>query len=165
MGCLTRNAFRRLCRAIQVPMVIIGKDRYVEMSTFQIAMRAITRIGRPNFVLPSTESAYKPPDSVSSIKAEEVTENLRPILAELLAAHRTNPTEEMEKVRTSAQEAASRLARSGLHLMATKEQEASDKRMIKRLKDVDSRISTIMDDHGPERITPSNQGKSSTTSC
>ena len=46
---ITKKAFRSFCRALQVPLIEIGKATFIEMNSFQLALKAITRIGEPDF--------------------------------------------------------------------------------------------------------------------
>ncbi len=55
---VTKRGFRALCRNLMVPMIEIGKTRYIDMLRFEIAMTAILRIGEEVLSLPQDASHW-----------------------------------------------------------------------------------------------------------
>lgn len=87
---LTRKGFRALLRALSVPVIYLGQSRLVDHLSFTIAMRAICRIGQPDFVAPGSDplDRGKMPTGRPSrtfLDPAYVRDNLTAILAELIA--------------------------------------------------------------------------------
>lgn len=54
-----RRGFRALCRSLGVPLIAIGKVRFVDQLTFSIAMRAVCRHRAPDFHFPGSSDLVK----------------------------------------------------------------------------------------------------------
>ena len=97
-GCgLTKRSFRALCKAICCPLVYMSSNEaFVDPMTFQICMKAITRAGCPDFRFPKarmgktdkTNNTKFPGRVRISIPAEEIRENWRMLVGEILAARK-----------------------------------------------------------------------------
>ena len=130
---LSKKGFRALCRCLHVPLIEIGDTRYVEMTTFLLAMRTICRIGEPDFLVPGCKTIRrnKVTDEARSLSKEKFVENMEAVLAELMAARILGNMPATGEVRKAARDAAERLAESGLQFMPSREQLKNDKRSIK----------------------------------
>tara|TARA_R100000458_G_C8270341_1_gene245078 strand:+ start:1871 stop:2389 length:519 start_codon:yes stop_codon:yes gene_type:complete len=136
LKALTKRGFRALCKALSVPMVEIGSTRYVEMTTFLLAMRAVTRIGEPTFLAPGCDSIKKnkTKGKATSLDTEKFKENLETVLAELMAAKVITDGTITKEVRTAARVAAERLAETTMRYMPSIEQRKHDEKAIKQAK-------------------------------
>jgi hypothetical protein len=130
---LTKRGFRSLCRALSVPLIEIGDTRYVEMTTFLLAMRSICRIGEPDFLVPGCKTIRrnKVTDESRTLNKERFVENMESVLAELMAARILGNMPSTGEVKKAARIAAERLAESGLQSLPSQEQLKNDKRSIK----------------------------------
>lgn len=87
---LTRKGFRALLRALSVPVIHLGQSRMIDHLSFTIAMRAISRIGQPDFVAPGSAPIDRgrmprARPSTTRLDPSYVRANLTAILAELIA--------------------------------------------------------------------------------
>ena len=117
-------------------MVEIGSTRYVEMTTFLLAMRAVTRVGEPNFLVPGCESLKKnkKKGKATSLDTERFKENLEVVLAELMAAKVITDGTITKEVKVAARDAAERLAQTTLRYMPSIEQRKHDEKAIRQAK-------------------------------
>ena len=53
---ITKKSFRSFCRALGVPLIEIGKTTFIEMHSFQLALKAITRVGESDFYVSGCQS-------------------------------------------------------------------------------------------------------------
>jgi len=114
-------------------MVEIGKDRYVEATSFLLAMKAITRIGKPDFLMPGCETIRKnrKKNEVTELDLEDFQKNFEVIVAELLASKRVNTGSIKMDIKKAAAQAAERMTRAGLQFMPSKEQKRYDRSVLK----------------------------------
>jgi len=110
---MKKRAFRDFCKAIRVPLIKIGPITYVEMNSFLIALKAITRIGRPDFYVYTNKNDYED-GNTSNLDPTYVAENLEPILCELLVARTLSGGSLTAETKTAARVAAERMARAGI---------------------------------------------------
>ena len=131
LKALTKRGFRSLCKALNVPMVEIGSTRYVEMTTFVLAMKAVTRIGELDFLVPGCESLKKnkKKGKATSLDIDKFKENLEVVLAEVV----TDGTITKE-VKTAAKDAAEKLASTAMRYMPSIEQRKHDEKAIGQAK-------------------------------
>ena len=130
---ISKRGFRSLCKALQVPMVEIGKDRYVEGTSFLLAMKAITRIGMPDFLTPGCETIRKNrrKNEASELDLEDYKKNFEVVVAELIASKRVNIGSVKLDIKKAASQVAERMTRAGLQFMPSKEQSKYAKRALK----------------------------------
>jgi hypothetical protein len=133
---MTKKGFRSLCRCLHVPLIEIGDTRYVEMSTFLLAMRSILRVGEPDFLVPGciTLKKNKAKNEARELSTERFAENMEAVLAELMAARLLGKMPATGEVKKAAREAAERLAKTGLQFMPSQEQLKHDQKAIKLAK-------------------------------
>lgn len=98
----SRRGFRGLCRAIQCPLVFGDMGQaYVDPVTFQICMKAITRAGGRDFLMPGAKNKNGKrtnyPHARTEIPMEEIRTNWRWLVGELCAGRR------LAKIGTPAQ--------------------------------------------------------------
>jgi hypothetical protein len=89
----SRRGFRGLCRAIGCPLVFADQGRaYVDPVTFQICMKAITRAGGRDFLMPGAKNRNgnrtNYPHARASIPIEEIRTHWRWLVGELCAGRR-----------------------------------------------------------------------------
>lgn len=89
----SRRGFRGLCRAIQCPLVFGDMGQaYVDPVTFQICMKAITRAGGRDFLMPGAKNKNGKrtnyPHARASIPPEELRTHWRWLVGELCAGKR-----------------------------------------------------------------------------
>ena len=118
---LTTTAFRKLCKALGVPMLEVGDKRYVCLPVFKIAMWAISRMGKPDFLVPASRTAARGPTQqprgvTNKLDPGYVEKNLEQIICELLAARRLEGFKTEQETDDVCREAAHRLVMSAVHL-------------------------------------------------
>ena len=130
---ISLKGFRALCRALMVPMIEIGKTRFVETTSFLLAMRAICRIGEKDFLVPGSERLRRghTRGTVTALDPEEFAKNMSVILDELIAAKTLSGGNTSEEVKTAASKAADRLATTALRFLPSIEQGKHDKQAKK----------------------------------
>lgn len=85
-GRLTAKGFRKLCESLGVPMLAIGRDYFVDMTRFELAMAFITRIGQPNFAFPA--SATRTEGFARHVDPEELRDALDLLVEDVMAARK-----------------------------------------------------------------------------
>jgi hypothetical protein len=123
---VTKRGFRALCRNLMVPMIEIGKTRYIDMLRFEIAMTAILRIGEEDFFAPGCQSLAqnrKPKNGKTKLDPEAVLANYEELAKELLAAKRVNGVELTRAVQQTTRAAAERLRDAAFQLAPSKAQQ------------------------------------------
>lgn len=86
---LSTRGFRALCQALSVPMIHIGRTRLVDHLSFCIALRAVSRIGEPDFLAPGSKpltTSNRPRRSTTRLVPSHLRKSLTLVLAELLAS-------------------------------------------------------------------------------
>lgn len=128
LGFTTRT-LRAFLRALSVPTLHLGSSRFIDTLSLSIALRAVLRIGQPDFAAPGSETIDRasptPHPPSREISLDFVRSNLETLIVELLAAYRTSswnpaPTELAE----AAKEAARRMIHSGFISLPHAAQEA-----------------------------------------
>jgi len=150
-GNISKKAFRSFCKALKVPMIEVGKSSYVEMNSFQIAMKAITRVGEDNFFVSGCASVSSGKQRPSEIDMVKVTKDLEPILCELLACKALGGLSMTAETKTAARNAADRMARAGVVALVQKEQDKFTKKSIRVYGDLNSLPKNILDEYEQER--------------
>jgi hypothetical protein len=85
---VSRKAFRRFLKALHVPVIYIGRQRFIDHLSFSLALRAISRIGQPDFLFPGCIHLASPPapsNTTDTLDPAYVKRNLRSLLAELIS--------------------------------------------------------------------------------
>ncbi len=142
---ITKKAFRAFCRALQVPIIEIGKTSFVEMNSFQLALKAITRVGEPDFYVSGCLSIANGKKRPSKLAVDYVTKNLEPLLCELLACKALGGLSLTTETKSAARIAAERMARAGIGEMAVEFQNEYTKRSIRVFNDVTLQSKSILD--------------------
>ena len=129
---LTKRGFRALCKALSVPMVEISSTRYVEATSFLLALRAITRIGEPNFLAPGSETLRKnnKKDEITELDVKKFKKNFETVVSELIAAKKVQSGQVHLDIKKAAKEAASRMVRAGMQFMPSREQQKYDRKAM-----------------------------------
>jgi len=137
-GNISKKAFRSFCRSLKVPIVEIGKTSYIEMNSFQIAMKAITRVGEEDFFVSGCQSVSSGKKRPSTLDAEKVAKDIEPILCELLACKALGGLNMTQETKNAAKNAAERMARAGLAELALQQQDKFTKKSIRVYGDINS---------------------------
>tara|TARA_Y100000310_G_scaffold322809_1_gene382324 strand:+ start:1332 stop:1892 length:561 start_codon:yes stop_codon:yes gene_type:complete len=127
---LTKRAFRSFCRALKVPMIEIGRTKFIEMNSFQLALKAITRVGGEDFYVSGCASIATGKHKISKLDSDYVAKNLEPLLCELLAC-KSMTGDLVNEVKTSIKQTAARMARAGISTLPEELQEKYSKRAIR----------------------------------
>lgn len=113
----SRNTFRRFLRSLSVPLLHLSGTRYVDALSLSLALRAILKVGRPDFLAPGCDALATgeiPKDTCRSLDPSDVRDNLETLIFELLASHKTQAWEiPSTQIADAAREAARRLIHSG----------------------------------------------------
>ena len=149
---ITKKAFRAFCRALKVPLVEVGKTTYVEMNSFQLALKAITRVGEPDFYVSGCQSIATGKKKPSKLDPEYVAKNLEPLLCELLACKAMGGLNMTTEVKKAARVAADRMARAGLRELTEEFQKSYTKKSIRVFGDITKRPGSILDIYGQEEF-------------
>ncbi len=142
---ITKKAFRSFCRALKVPLIEIGKTTFVEMHSFQLALKAITRVGEDDFFVSGCQSIASGKKKASKLDPDYVAKNLEPLLCELLACKTLSGLNMTTEVKKSAQAAAARMARAGIAELSEENQRKYTKKSIRVFGDITSRPGSILD--------------------
>lgn len=112
---MTRRGFRSWLRALSVPTIEISNTRYLDPWSFNLALKAVLRIGEPDFYAPGSMGLRRgAPAGVSALNPKTFERNLRYTIAELVAS-KTRPNQPpAPKIRAAARAAARRMADMGL---------------------------------------------------
>ena len=125
---VSRRGFRALRRALGVPGIHTpGGHVLIDHLTLQLAWRAISSLGRPDFVIPSAHAGrdggirhgLKSGAMTTSLDLTFYQSNWRIFLSELLVARRISDANTTADLHTSLEEASSRLALSLAQLTAS----------------------------------------------
>ena len=149
---ITKKAFRAFCRALKVPLIEIGKTTYVEMNSFQLALKAITRVGEPDFFVSGCQSIATGKQKSSKLDPEYVAKNLEPLLCELLACKAMGGLNMTTEVKKAARVAADRMARAGLGELTEEFQRSYTKKSIRVFGDITKRPGSILDIYEQEEL-------------
>jgi len=116
---VTKRGFRALCKALQVPMLEIGNKRYVEMTSFSIAMRAVLSIGNPDFLTPGCETIRKNrrTNEKTTMSTEEFEKNFETAVLCLMASSDLNLKRSIYELKKAAKKVAQRLTDAGVQLL------------------------------------------------
>lgn len=136
---LTRRGLRAFLRSLSVPTLEIGPTRYIDHLSLSIALRAITRIGQPDFIAPSSPSRAKGDPlrahATHSLDTAYLEKNLQFIIAELLYARRIANEPWSRDLETAAKDAASRLLLAGFSSLPPESQAAYTQAALSSLHD------------------------------
>jgi len=109
---MTRKGFRAFCAALCVPMLQIGRqdNRFVDQTSFLVAMRHIMSVGQKNFAAPGSAflADRRGEQFVCKVDVEELAKNHEVYLAELVAAYKLKGWQHLD-VREEAVSAVSRV--------------------------------------------------------
>jgi hypothetical protein len=128
---ITKRSFRSFCRALGVPLIEIGKSTFVEMNSFQLALKAITRVGQPDFYVSGSKSIARGKAKASKLDPKYVADNLEPILCELLASRTLGGKSLTSETKSAARSAADRMARAGVSELSEQAQAKYTKKAIR----------------------------------
>lgn len=126
--------FRNLCVVLGVPMIEIDNTRLLDPVQLIIALKAVTRLGQPNFYTPSSQSTHFGRRRPSKLTVRVIKKHLTEILAELLYTRDTLGLESMEQALTYAKRAAERLILSGISMLPAQEQALFEKKAVAAMK-------------------------------
>ena len=149
---ISKKAFRSFCRALKVPLIEIGKSTFVEMNSFQLALKAITRVGEPDFYVSGCSSISSGKKKASKLDPEYVAKNLEPLLCELMACKAIGGGNITSEVKHATQQVASRMARAGISELPEKYQKEYTKKSIIVFKDITSKSKGILDSYEQEEF-------------
>ena len=131
---LTRKGFRAFCRCLSVPLIHIGNKVFIDISSFQLALKAITRVGQPDFYAPGCRALKRNKwKGVKELDKEYFEKNWESVLAELLVGRMNNGMKSPQEVTDLARKAAGRITDMALHIKAASNQERYDRRARKIL--------------------------------
>ena len=109
---LTPTAFRKLCRALKVPMLQIHKDWLVNLHMFRIGLWAATRFGQPDFLVPGCETINRGKRRKSqsvSVPKDYIEKNLPMLVDEVCKARVMDGIELEQRTVDEARDAARRM--------------------------------------------------------
>ena len=139
MGC-TKTAFKKFCKALKVPRVQIGRKWYVEMTSFQLAIKHITKIGQEDFRFPGHGRRG------SELDIKHFKENISETIAELLTSHKLQGGKITFEVREAAKTAANRMIAAGIHSYPEKAKRTFTKYAMKQHKDFLGDVKEVKDE-------------------
>ena len=125
----TKRGFRALCKALQIPMLEIGSKRYVEMTSFSIAMRAVLSIGNPDFLVPGCQTLKKNRRTTerTTMKPEEFEKNFETAVLCLMASSDLNLKRSIYELKKAAKKVATRLTDAGIQFLPPRAQSDAQK--------------------------------------
>ena len=114
---LTPTAFRKLCRAMGVPMLQIHDDWLVNLHMFRIGMWAACRFGQPDFLVPGCETIGRgrklKKGQATKLSPEYIHQNLPMLVDEVCKARVMDGIELEQRTIEESKDAARRM----LHLL------------------------------------------------
>jgi hypothetical protein len=114
---LTLDSLRRFFRALSVPTLHLAGTRYIDAFSLSLALRAVLRIGEPDFLAPgcaASAKGRKPPRTTRTLNPARLKGDLEPLIFELLAAHKTRAWDiPSTEIADAARDAARRLIHAG----------------------------------------------------
>lgn len=126
---MSTKGFRSFCRSLKVPLIFIGDNVFVDLSSFQLAIKAITRVGQPDFFVPGCKplrrNKWKGAKELDREYFEKEWEN---VLAELIAGRKNSGMKTPTEVTDLARRAAKRITDMALQMQASKNQEEYTKK-------------------------------------
>jgi hypothetical protein len=161
---LTRKGFRSLCRALSVPMLEVGRTRYVDTLSLLLALRSILRVGEPDFLTPGCHTLRNLAQAdrarcATRLDTSRFQRNLTSVISELVAASRINGVRLSASVSEAATKAAQRMVLAGIHHFPVSEQEtftrsaltaAKKDRIIGEEEDYQASLQEILDPLPPD---------------
>ena len=132
---LTMTGLRMLLDNLQVPTIEIGRTRLVDLFSFQLALRAVLRVGEPDFLTPGCHTIkrrntkQRPPLRPDTTLLDPVRfhANWKRIVSELIAARRSAGRLRVHRTTTLIEQAADRLLAASVHLRPLEAQVLSDR--------------------------------------
>lgn len=133
---MTRKGFRAWMAAVSVPFIEVGTNRFYDYISVTMALRAMGRIGSPNFLVPGCETLKKGRSTEgcrTSIPPEEIKKNYRRYLAEVFAAKKLWNLQTPSDFKGLAEKATDRIIQMAAHLAPAKLQEQYVRKAIKQM--------------------------------
>lgn len=136
---MTVRSFRALLRALRVPTIEVGNTRLIDHLSFSLALRAVLRIGEPDFLVPGSDSNRRRTPatmrrSTSRLDLANFKRNFTRVIAELLASRRCSTFRPSYSIVDAASEAARRMVLAGVHALPVEEQEAYSAQALRLVK-------------------------------
>ncbi len=121
---VTKRGFRSLCKALQIPMLEVGNKRFVEMSSFAIAMRAVLSIGNTDFLTPGCQTLKKNrrTNERTTMTPEEFEENFETAVLSLMASSDLNKKRSIRQLKLASKKLAKQLTDAGFQFLPLKAQ-------------------------------------------
>lgn len=118
-GQLTQNGFRRLCRALSVPMIFLGEHRFVDMHRFELAMNYVCGFGQKDFVMPGATPLRRGLEKkqVKDLDLDEFRRRMPEVIEELMQARKASGAQVSASVRRAAKRAADNMVEQHLRLV------------------------------------------------
>lgn len=136
---MTRRGFRSLCRALLVPTLELGSTRFLDAYSFSLALRAILRVGQPDFLAPGCTTLRKarthPTDATTTLDPAYFEKHASIVIAELLSMRRFTDLKVTREVVDAAREASQRMALAGFQRLPLESQDALARRALRRFPD------------------------------
>ena len=131
---MTREQFSVWRKRLKVPGVIFGRSTvYVDKHTFDLALKAITRIGEPDFLTPANTEANKVPRGYSVyLDLERVKESKEELVDHMYWALHADQHGKTKKEETAIESAAKRFQEQ--YDMIVREEERRAQKKGARLK-------------------------------
>jgi len=126
---VTKRGFRALCKSLQIPMLEIGSKRYVEMTSFSIAMRAVLSIGNKDFLAPGSQTLKKNRRTTekTSMSPEEFEKNFETAVLCLMASSDLNLKRSIYELKKAAKKVARKLTDAGVQFLPERAQKNATK--------------------------------------
>ena len=135
---LSRKGLRALLKSLSVPTIEIGTVRLVDSLSLFLALRAILRIGEPDFAAPTSRSvriggaALK--GKATRLDLDRFQKNFETVVAELIYARKANAlVVDRPAIRKAARDACDRIALAALQTAPPLEQAAYDRKALAHL--------------------------------
>ena len=121
---VTKRGFRALCKALQIPMLEVGNKRFVEMSSFAIAMRAVLNIGNADFLTPGCQTLKKNRKTTerTTMTSQEFEKNFEMAVLCLMASSDLNKKRSIYELKKAAKEFAKQLTEAGVQFLPVRAQ-------------------------------------------
>lgn len=117
---MSRRGFRAWLRCLSVPTLEVANTRYLDPWSFNLALKAILRIGEPDFFAPGSMGLRRGhPAGVTTLDPATFRRNLRVVVAELVASKTRPYSPPPAQVKRAARLAAQRMMDMGIQAIPT----------------------------------------------
>ena len=124
---MSKRAFRSFLAALKTPALHVGNSRLINLFQFRLALSAVSRLGRPDFLAPGCEAIRRcRAEGVQELESSYFVEEWENVLAELDEARKRFDPRAAAATREDLRAAAWTMAEAMQQLLPSKQQSDYD---------------------------------------